>query len=180
MFEPYTVLFMHDSARSELVTLEVPPVVSIQFWHMEHPNSIALRSYLQIDPDSVVYIVISMAIVPEESCSCSLTCAWLIASIAMLFFWLQADVVNEVEVGASRKVFDLRLGGLGPYNIDFSRSGGYMLIGGKKGHLGLIDWQSGRTFCEVQVSKFFDPFTCVVIVYLANLSSLGIAVAVSQ
>ncbi|KAL0026553.1 hypothetical protein WJX77_006409 [Trebouxia sp. C0004] len=65
----------------------------------------------------------------------------------------QADVVNEVEVGASRKVFDLRLGGLGPYNIDFSRSGRYMLIGGKKGHLGLMDWQSGRTFCEVQVKE---------------------------
>lgn len=65
----------------------------------------------------------------------------------------QADVVNEVEVGASRKVFDLRLGSLGPYNIDFSRSGRYMLIGGKKGHLGLMDWQSGRTFCEVQVKE---------------------------
>ena len=59
--------------------------------------------------------------------------------------------MDEVDVGASRKVFDLRLGELGPYNIDFSRSGRYMLIGGKRGHLGLMDWQSGHTFCEVQV-----------------------------
>lgn len=61
-------------------------------------------------------------------------------------------MVNEVDVGASRKVFDLRLGELGPYNIDFSRSGRYMLIGGRKGHLALMNWQSGRTFCEVQVT----------------------------
>ena len=70
---------------------------------------------------------------------------------------LQADVVNEVDVGASRKVFDLRLGELGPYNIDFSRSGRYMLIGGKRGHLALMNWQSGRTFCEVQVITCCDP-----------------------
>ena len=67
---------------------------------------------------------------------------------------LQAAVVDEVEIGASRKVFDLRLGELGPYNIDFSRSGRYMLLGGQKGHLGLMDWQSGHTFCEVQVQPW--------------------------
>lgn len=66
-------------------------------------------------------------------------------------FLSQAAVIDEVEIGASRKVFDLRLSELGPYNIDFSRSGRYMLIGGQKGHLGLMDWQSGHTFCEVQV-----------------------------
>lgn len=65
-------------------------------------------------------------------------------------------MVNEVDAGASRKVFDLRLGELGPYNIDFSRSGRYMLIGGKKGHLALMNWQSGRTFCEVQVISCCD------------------------
>ena len=71
--------------------------------------------------------------------------------------------MEEVEVGASRKVFDLRLGDLGPYNIDFSRSGRYMLIGGKKGHLGLMDWQAGRTFCEVQVSQRSHLQTCMLI-----------------
>ena len=68
---------------------------------------------------------------------------------------VQADIVNEVDVGASRKIFDLRLDELGPYNLDFSRSGRYMLIGGRKGHLALMDWQSGRTFCEVQVVPFY-------------------------
>ena len=71
--------------------------------------------------------------------------------------------MEEVEVGASRKVFDLRLGELGPYNIDFSRSGRYMLIGGKKGHLALMDWQAGRTFCEVQVSQRMYLQICMLI-----------------
>ena len=75
---------------------------------------------------------------------------------------LQAAVVNEVEIGASRKVFDLRLAELGPYNIDFSRSGRYMLIGGQKGHLGLMDWQSGHTFCEVQVNTAQED-SCIVL-----------------
>ena len=69
--------------------------------------------------------------------------------------------MNEVEVGASRKIFDLRLGELGPYSLDFSRSGRYMLIGGRKGHLGLMDWQSGRTFCEVQVALQYLAYTCL-------------------
>ena len=73
---------------------------------------------------------------------------------------MQAAVVEEVEAGASRKVFDLRLGELGPYNIDFSRSGRYMLAGGKRGHLGLMDWQSGHTFCEVQVCSYAAATPC--------------------
>ena len=59
--------------------------------------------------------------------------------------------MQEAEAGAARKAFDLRLEGLGPYNLDFSRSGRHLLIGGRKGHLGLMEWQTGHTFCEVQV-----------------------------
>ena len=59
--------------------------------------------------------------------------------------------MQEAEAGAARKAFDLRLEGLGPYNLDFSRSGCHLLIGGRKGHLGLMEWQTGHTFCEVQV-----------------------------
>jgi hypothetical protein len=39
-------------------------VASIESWRMQHPDSIALRSYLQIDHDSVVCIVMLTAIVP--------------------------------------------------------------------------------------------------------------------
>ena len=52
----------------------------------------------------------------------------------------------------ARKVFDLKLSDLGPYNVAFTRSGRHMLLGGRKGHLALMDWQRMHSVCEVQVS----------------------------
>jgi len=56
-----------------------------------------------------------------------------------------------VEAGAARKAFDLSLPQLGPYGLDFSRSGRHVLLAGRKGHLALMDWQRHRLICEVQV-----------------------------
>jgi hypothetical protein len=64
---------------------------------------------------------------------------------------LQEDIVQEAEVGASRKVFDLELPELGPYNIAFTRSGRHMALGGRKGHLAIMEWQQRHLVCEVQV-----------------------------
>ena len=63
----------------------------------------------------------------------------------------QEDIVQEAEVGAARKVFDLDLPELGPYNLAFTRSGAHLLLGGRKGHLALMDWQQRHLICEVQV-----------------------------
>ncbi len=59
---------------------------------------------------------------------------------------------QEVEVGAARKVFDLRLEELGPYNLSFTRSGRHLLLGGRKGHLALLDWQRASIVTELQAS----------------------------
>lgn len=64
---------------------------------------------------------------------------------------VQVDIVGQVEVGAARKVFDLSLTELGPYSLDFTRSGRYMAIAGRAGHLALMEWQKGRLISEVQV-----------------------------
>jgi U3 small nucleolar RNA-associated protein 7 len=48
-------------------------------------------------------------------------------------------------------VFDLKLEELGPYNVDFTRSGRFLLMGGRKGHLALMDWHRMHSLCEVQV-----------------------------
>ena len=66
----------------------------------------------------------------------------------------QEDLVREVEVGAAAKAFDLSLPDLGPYNLDFTRSGRYMLLGGRKGHLGILDWQRAHLVTELQASAF--------------------------
>lgn len=65
----------------------------------------------------------------------------------------QQDIVKEVETGAGRKVFDLALTELGPYALDFSRAGRHLLLGGRKGHLALLDWQRLNTVCELQVKE---------------------------
>lgn len=56
-----------------------------------------------------------------------------------------------MEAGAARKAFDLSLPALGPYSLDYSRSGRFLLLAGRKGHLALMDWQRHRLICEVQV-----------------------------
>ena len=65
---------------------------------------------------------------------------------------LQDAIVKESEIGASRRVFDLQLDQLGPYCLGFNRSGRHLLLGGRKGHLALLDWQQARPLVEVQVT----------------------------
>lgn len=59
-----------------------------------------------------------------------------------------------METGASAKIFDLRLKDLGPYSIDFTRSGRYLTLAGRKGHLALMDWQKSHLVAELQVLHF--------------------------
>jgi hypothetical protein len=64
----------------------------------------------------------------------------------------QQQIVAAVEQGAARKAFDLSLHDLGPYRCAYSRAGRHMVLGGAKGHLAVMEWQSGHLTCEVQVS----------------------------
>jgi hypothetical protein len=63
----------------------------------------------------------------------------------------QQQIVSAVEQGAARKAFDLALPDLGPYRCAYSRAGRHMVLGGTKGHLAVMEWQSGHLTCEVQV-----------------------------
>ncbi|PNW74954.1 hypothetical protein CHLRE_12g502800v5 [Chlamydomonas reinhardtii] len=66
----------------------------------------------------------------------------------------QQDIVAAVDVTAARKAFDLSLPELGPYGgLAFTRNGRFMLMGGTKGHLALMDWQRSQLVCEVQVRE---------------------------
>lgn len=65
----------------------------------------------------------------------------------------QQAIVQEAEEGARQKAFDLNLGVLGPYSLSFTRSGRFALLGGRKGHLALLDWQRLKPVCEVQVKE---------------------------
>lgn len=65
----------------------------------------------------------------------------------------QRDIADAVDVQAAGRAFDLRLPDFGPYVHDYTRSGRYLLLGGRKGHLALLDWQEKRLVTEVHVGE---------------------------
>ena len=65
----------------------------------------------------------------------------------------QDEVASLVEIGAAAKRFDLKLSELGPYACNYSRDGRWLLLGGRKGHLAMLDWQRHKIVCEVQVKE---------------------------
>ncbi|KAJ7567745.1 hypothetical protein O6H91_01G005000 [Diphasiastrum complanatum] len=65
----------------------------------------------------------------------------------------QESIVREVDISSSKKSFDLKLPDLGPYAIDFTSSGRFLLLGGRKGHLAILDWKEARLLTEIQVRE---------------------------
>ncbi|CAJ0650637.1 10399_t:CDS:10 [Entrophospora sp. SA101] len=60
----------------------------------------------------------------------------------------QKDILNNV--------FNINLPTFGPYTIDYTRNGRYLLMGGRKGHIATLDWQGWKTEkykCEFHVKE---------------------------
>lgn len=49
-------------------------------------------------------------------------------------------------------VFDLDLAH-GPYHVDYTRNGRYLLMGGKKGHIAMMDWKEKSLITEFSVHE---------------------------
>lgn len=73
--------------------------------------------------------------------------------IEQTFQFQQRDIVKQVDARSASKAFDLRLDEQGPYNVDYSINGRYLLLGGSRGHLAHMDWQKGKVFTEVQLKE---------------------------
>jgi len=65
------------------------------------------------------------------------------------FFCLQ----SSQSFGFLLQRFDLNLDTFAPYKIDYSREGTHLLIGGKKGHLALINWRKNKLLTEVHAKE---------------------------
>lgn len=65
----------------------------------------------------------------------------------------QEAIVKEVDVTSARKAFDLQLPDLGSYTVDYNSNGRFLLLGGRKGHLAMMDWKKSRLMMELQVRE---------------------------
>lgn len=65
----------------------------------------------------------------------------------------QKDIKDNVDVQTARKSFSIQLNDLGPYKIDYSRTGNHLLICGSKGHIASFDWKQGSLESEIQVGE---------------------------
>ncbi|KAF5749302.1 U3 small nucleolar RNA-associated protein 7 isoform X1 [Tripterygium wilfordii] len=65
----------------------------------------------------------------------------------------QEAIAKEVDVLSSRNQYDIVLPDLGPYTVDFTSSGRYMAVAGRKGHLAIVDMQNMNLIREMQVRE---------------------------
>ena len=62
----------------------------------------------------------------------------------------QRELKTILPIQNANDIFNLHLPDFGPYQLDITRNGKYLLLGGRKGHLAMLDWKSKNLVCEFQ------------------------------
>ncbi|KAK1645174.1 hypothetical protein QYE76_062979 [Lolium multiflorum] len=65
----------------------------------------------------------------------------------------QQSIVQEVDISSSKKPFDMILPVLGPYTFEYTSNGRYMIVGGRKGHIAMMDMLNMDLIKEFQVRE---------------------------
>ena len=65
----------------------------------------------------------------------------------------QADIAAAAPSGVARRALNLTLDTYGPYSTAYSRNGRYMLLGGSKGHIAVVDWHTLAVSAEFHVRE---------------------------
>ncbi|PAV75118.1 hypothetical protein WR25_17615 [Diploscapter pachys] len=65
----------------------------------------------------------------------------------------QREIAAASDLASAAKCFDLHFPQFGPYHIDYTDNGRFLLLGGKKGHVASLDWQTKKLHCEHNVME---------------------------
>lgn len=65
----------------------------------------------------------------------------------------QHSIAKEVDIASRKNQFDLVLPDLGPYTLDYTSSGRYMVAAGRKGHMAIIDLHTMKPIKDMQVQE---------------------------
>ncbi|KAK9911546.1 hypothetical protein M0R45_035457 [Rubus argutus] len=65
----------------------------------------------------------------------------------------QESIAPAVDISSARNQYDIVVPDLGPYRLDFTPSGRYMMVGGHKGHLAIVDMKQMNLIKEFQVRE---------------------------
>nr|XP_043620462.1 probable U3 small nucleolar RNA-associated protein 7 [Erigeron canadensis] len=65
----------------------------------------------------------------------------------------QHSISKEVDIASRKNQFDLVLPDLGPYTLDYTSSGRYMVAAGRKGHLAIVDLHTMKPIRDMQVRE---------------------------
>ena len=65
----------------------------------------------------------------------------------------QAALLKEVDLNTAKNAMDLQLTKFGPYRLNYSRNGRFMLFAGQKGHVAVVDCQRTKVGAELQLQE---------------------------
>lgn len=82
----------------------------------------------------------------------------------------QKELTDSVDASVASRKIDLNLNELGPYGVDFTRSGRKCLLFGEKGHLAVFDSMSFSLLTEIQAKQTIRDAT-----FLHNETMIAVA-----